>query len=197
MKSNIAPDVIVDASGYLARLSEAIENSNVQEIDAGIGLVRDAWESGKQIIVFGNGGSALTAAHFVTDWNKSIFLTSGKPLRGLCLADNMGLVTAYSNDLSYEDVFVFQLKNLFNTGDLVIGISGSGNSENVLRAIAYANDNGGVTLGLCGFGGGKLRQLAQHSICTNVHDMQISEDLHLIFGHMVLKSLCAAPAVNP
>jgi D-sedoheptulose 7-phosphate isomerase len=109
-----------------------------------------------------------------------------------CLADNIGLVTAYSNDVSYDDLFVMQLKNLLNVGNLVIGISGSGNSENVLRAIAYANDGGGVTLGLSGFGGGKLRQLAQHNICTNVHDMQLSEDLHLVFGHTVMKCLCAS-----
>jgi D-sedoheptulose 7-phosphate isomerase len=124
-----------------------------------------------------------------------MFLATSKPFRGHCLADNMGLVTAYSNDISYEDVFVMQLKNFLTVGDLVIGISGSGNSENVLRAIAYANDNGGITLGLCGFGGGKLRELARHSICTNVHDMQLSEDLHLIFGHMVMKCLCAHPVV--
>jgi D-sedoheptulose 7-phosphate isomerase len=183
---------IADATGYLAGLSAAIKGVNIREIDAGVELVREAWKSGKQIFVCGNGGSALTAAHFVTDWNKGIFLATGIRFRAHCLADNMGLVTAYSNDMSYEDIFVMQLKNLLDVGDLVIGISGSGNSENVLRAIAYANDSGGVTLGLSGFGGGKLRQLAQHNICTNVHDMQLSEDLHLVFGHTVMKCLCAS-----
>ena len=107
---------ITDAASYLAHLSAAIKGVNIREIDAGIELIREAWKSGKQIIVCGNGGSALTAAHFVTDWNKGIFLATGLQFRAHCLADNMGLVTAYSNDMSYEDVFVMQLKNFSISG---------------------------------------------------------------------------------
>jgi D-sedoheptulose 7-phosphate isomerase len=179
------------AQNYLARLSETIRKLDADEFDSSIGLVRSAWQSNKQIIVFGNGGSALTALHYVTDWNKAIYLATGKPIRARCLLDNIGLVTAYANDISYDDIFLEQLKAALMPGDLVIGISGSGNSENVLRAIAYANENDGVTLGICGYSGGKLRKLARHSICTNVHDMQLSEDLHLVFGHIVMQTLCA------
>lgn len=179
------------AQNYLTRLSDTIGKLDAHEFDAAIDLVRSAWQSDKQIIIFGNGGSALTALHYVTDWNKAIYLAKGKPIRARCLVDNIGLVTAYANDIAYDDVFLEQLKTVLAAGDLVIGISGSGNSENVIRAIAYANEHDGVTLGVCGYSGGKLRKLAHHSICTNVHDMQLSEDLHLVFGHIVMQTLCA------
>jgi D-sedoheptulose 7-phosphate isomerase len=184
-------DMIIGAAeAYLSRLSKVVAALDTAAFDAAIGLVKSAWDNGKQIIVFGNGGSALTAQHFVTDWNKMIYLRTRKPFRGVCLAVNMGLVTAYGNDVSYDDVFLEQLKPVLNKDDLVIAISGSGNSKNVLRPVQYANDNGGITLGLCGFDGGKLKRLARHSICANVHDIQLSEDIHLMFGHMTVQTLC-------
>lgn len=175
---------------YLGRLSRVIDAIDLAAFDHAISLIRDAWERGQQIIVFGNGGSALTAEHYVTDWGKGVYLSTGRPFRGVCLSENMGLITAYANDVSYQDVFVAQLKPAMARGDLVIGISGSGNSENVLRAIRHANENGGVTLGICGYDGGKLRALAQHAICADVNDMQISEDIHLVFGHITMQALC-------
>jgi D-sedoheptulose 7-phosphate isomerase len=178
------------AKGYLTRLSQTIEALDILAFDNAIGLIRAAWENGKQIIVFGNGGSALTAQHYVTDWNKAIYLKTGRPFRGVCLAENIGLISAYANDVSYSDVFLEQLKPLLHNDDLVIGISGSGNSENILRPIRYANENGGISLGICGYDGGKLRQIAQHAICADIDDMQLSEDVHLIFGHLTLQSLC-------
>jgi D-sedoheptulose 7-phosphate isomerase len=97
---------------------------------------------------------------------------------------------AYANDVSYQSVFVEQLKNLLEPNDLIIAISGSGNSENVIRAVDYANQHGAVTLGLCGYDGGKLKDLAQHVVWANVNDMQLAEDIHAIFGHIVMRSLC-------
>jgi D-sedoheptulose 7-phosphate isomerase len=178
------------AKGYLTRLSQTIEALDILAFDNAIGLIRAAWENGKQIIVFGNGGSALTAQHYVTDWNKAIYLKTGRPFRGVCLAENIGLISAYANDISYNDVFLEQLKPVLHDDDLVIGISGSGNSENILRPIRYANENGGISLGICGYDGGKLKQIAQHAICADINDMQLSEDVHLIFGHLTLQSLC-------
>jgi D-sedoheptulose 7-phosphate isomerase len=178
------------ADEYLGRLSNVIANLDTSEIDSAVGLVEHAWKNGRQVISLGNGGSALTALHYINDWNKSVYLATGVAFRGRSLCDNIGLVMAYSNDISYEDVFVEQLKNVLHAGDLVIGISGSGNSENVLRAIGYANIHDAVTLGICGYSGGKLKELAQHSICANVNDMQLSEDIHLIFGHIVMRRLC-------
>jgi D-sedoheptulose 7-phosphate isomerase len=175
---------------YLSRLSHVISRLDVCQIDNAIGLIEEAWKAGRQIICLGNGGSALTALHYITDWNKSLFLSIGVPFRGRTLCDNIGLMMAYSNDISYEDVFVEQLKDVMMKEDLVIGISGSGNSENVIRAIKYANDNDAVTLGICGYDGGRLKAMAQHHVWANVSDMQLSEDVHGIFGHIVMQTLC-------
>jgi D-sedoheptulose 7-phosphate isomerase len=158
--------------------------------DDAVSLVAQAQASGRQIITLGNGGSSLTALHFITDWNKSIHLATKRPFRGRSLVDNVGLAFAYSNDISFADVFSEQLKNILEPGDLVIAISGSGNSENVVRAVEYANEHGAVTLGLCGYGGGKLKDIAQHVVWANVNDMQLSEDIHSIFGHIVMQKLC-------
>ena len=178
------------ADAYLAKLSKVLSHLNRDQIDNGINLIANAWQAGKQIITLGNGGSSLTAIHFINDWNKSIFMSSGRPFRGRSLVDNMGLVMAYGNDNSFEDIFKEQLKNVLDEGDLVIAISGSGNSENVIRAVNFANENGAVTLGLCGYRGGKLKQIAQHVIWVDVDDMQLAEDAHFFFGHMVMQRLC-------
>ena len=178
------------ANTYLSRLSKLLESFDRTQVDNAVKVIADAWQAGRQIITLGNGGSSMTALHFINDWNKSIFMSTGKPFRGRSLVDNMGLVMSYGNDISFQDIFVEQLKNIFQPGDLVIAISGSGNSENVIRAVSYANDNNGVTLGLCGYRGGKLKALAQHVLWADVDDMQLSEDVHAIFGHIVMQRLC-------
>lgn len=178
------------AKTYLSRLSKLLESFDRTQVDNAVKVIADAWQAGRQIITLGNGGSSMTALHFINDWNKSIFMSTGKPFRGRSLVDNMGLVMSYGNDISFQDIFVEQLKNIFQPGDLIIAISGSGNSENVIRAVSYANDNNGVTLGLCGYRGGKLKDLAQHVLWADVDDMQLSEDVHAIFGHIVMQRLC-------
>jgi len=182
------------AESYLARLISLLEAFDRGQVDDAIKVIAEAWAKGQQIITLGNGGSSLTALHFVNDWNKSLYMANGKSFRGRSLVDNIGLVMAYGNDVSFEDIFVEQLKNVLQAGDLVIAISGSGNSENVLRAVRYANENGAVTLGLCGYSGGKLKVLAQHVVWANVADMQLSEDAHAIFGHIVMQRLCHSKA---
>src|SRR4249919_3941734 len=143
------------AQDYFSRLSRLIDTFDRKQVDDAVKLIADAWQGGRQVITLGNGGSSMTALHFVNDWNKSIFMSSGKPFRGRSLVDNMGLVMSYGNDVSFQDIFVEQIKNVLQAGDLVIAISGSGNSENVIRAVQYANNNNGITLGLCGYRGGK------------------------------------------
>jgi D-sedoheptulose 7-phosphate isomerase len=175
---------------YLNKLGLALAALNRQELDEGVRMVRDAWERGAQVFTLGNGGSSMTALHYITDWNKMVYLNHGRQFRGRSLVDNMGLVMAYGNDTSFADIFIEQLKNLMAPGDLVIAISGSGNSENVIRAVDYANKNGGVTLGLAGFSGGKLKGIAQHCVWVAADDMQLCEDAHAIFGHIVMQSLC-------
>ena len=177
-------------SGYLDGLSRTMERLDRADLEAAIALVEKSWVDGRRIFAFGNGGSALTASHYIHEWNKMAFLAEGRPFHGHCLSDNIGLVTAYANDMSYDDVYSEQLKNGMAQGDLVIALSGSGNSENVVRALEYANAAGGVTLAVCGFDGGKIKRIAQHSLWVPSPDMQICEDLHFVFGHMVMKALC-------
>lgn len=177
---------------YLEGLTRVLNGIDHGAFDAGIAMIADAWLRGAQIITLGNGGSATTAQHFVTDWGKMVRLSTGKALNARSLVDNMGLITAYSNDLSYADIFVEQLKDVMKRDDLVVAISGSGNSENVIRAVEYANANGAYTLGLCGYSGGRLKSCAQRVIWVNINDMQLCEDAHAIFGHIVLKKLCSA-----
>jgi len=180
----------VSCATYIHRITSVLNGMDIAAMDEGVRMVERAWQRGAQIITLGNGGSAMTALHFVTDWNKSVYLASGRSFRGRTLVDNMGLITAYANDISYQDLFSEQLKNIAVPGDLVIAISGSGNSENVIRAVDYANEIGCETLGLVGYSGGKLKGIAQHVIHADVQDMQLCEDVHAMFGHMVMQSLC-------
>jgi len=181
------------SKNYFGRLNQVIAQQDASAYDHGIELVRTAWQQGRQVITLGNGGSSMTALHFMTDWVKNVYLKKGKPFRGRSLVDNIGLIMAYSNDLSFQDLFIEQLKNIMEPGDLVIAISGSGNSENVIRAVEYANQHGAVTLGLSGFDGGKLKKISHHNIWVDSHDMQIVEDVHACFGHLVLQALAYQP----
>lgn len=178
-------------STYFSKLKAVLDSIEFDQVDNAIRLIEKKWRNQNQVIVMGNGGSSLTALHYINDWNKSIYLSTKKPFRGRTLIDNIGLVMSYGNDIAFEDVFVEQLKNIMQPDDLVIAISGSGNSENVLRAIDYANTNGAETLGICGYDGGRLSELAQMHICARVQDMQLSEDVHFIFGHIVMQYLCS------
>ena len=181
------------AASYTKKLAQLLARLDFAAIDAGVDLIEKAWRDGKQIIALGNGGSSLTALHFINDWNKSVYLSSKLPFRGRTLVDNVGLLMSYANDIAFEDVFAEQLKNILQPGDLVIALSGSGNSENVIRAVNYANTHGAKTLGLCGYRGGKLKEAAQHVIWVDVDDMQLAEDVHFLFGHIVMQRLCANP----
>lgn len=181
----------MNAKNYFLKLSKQIDEIDFDQFDIGVELIKKTWKRGGQIITLGNGGSSLNALHFINDWNKSIFLSSSKQFYGRSLVDNLGLVMSYSNDISFEDVFVEQLKNIMRPDDLIIAISGSGNSKNVIKAVGYANDNDVETLALTGFDGGTLKKISKNNIWIPINDMQIVEDFHSIFGHIVMQSLCA------
>lgn len=139
----------------------------------------------KRIYTLGNGGSASTASHMASDLNKGASRHDAPRFRAVALTDNIPLMLAWGNDSSYDDIFVEQLKNHLEKGDVVIGISGSGNSTNVLRAIEYANKKGAVTIGLTGFDGGKLAKMAKISYVVPSQTMQQIEDVHLLIEHML------------
>jgi D-sedoheptulose 7-phosphate isomerase len=172
---------------YLNQLNDTIRSLNTDEITSVANALLDAYNRNANIFVCGNGGSALTASHLACDLNKGVSYGLEKRFKVIPLTDNMGTIMAYSNDVSYECIFVEQMKNFFLKGDVVIGISGSGNSPNVLRAVEYANENEGITIGLTGYDGGSLKKQAAYSINANINDMQISEDIHMIMCHLLMK----------
>lgn len=174
---------------YINRLKTCADALDRQEIDTFIRVLLTARDEGKTIFIMGNGGSGATASHFCCDFNKGMSYRQDKKFKMICLNDNVATMLAYANDVSYEQVFVEQLKNFVQPGDVVIGISGSGNSKNVLRAIEYANQIGAVTVGLTGYNGGQLRTLVKYSVNTNIDDMQITEDIHMMLGHMIYSIL--------
>jgi D-sedoheptulose 7-phosphate isomerase len=177
-------------SNYLAAHTRLAQQLNTDAFQKGIDMVKAAFEGGKKIITCGNGGSASTASHYITDWNKMVNLATGKKFRGVSLCDNVGLITAYGNDLSFADVFAGQLDALMDEGDLLVAISGSGNSANVLKAIEATRRAGGNVLGVVGYDGGMMMPMCDHSVWVQSFDMQLCEDVHLMFGHMVMKTLC-------
>ncbi len=172
---------------YCSRLKKTLDALDTENIVNAVNVIRRAFIEGRQIFIMGNGGSAATSSHIACDLNKGASADLGRKFKVICLNDNMPTILATANDLSYEDIFVEQLKNFLRPSDVVVGISGSGNSKNVLKAIEYANQNGGITIGLCGYDGGKLKKVSQHSIHIAINDMQISEDIHLIIGHIMMQ----------
>ena len=134
---------------------------------------------------FGNGGSGATASHICGDFIKGVSYGLDKRFKCICLNDNMSSMMAISNDISYDDIFIEPLRNFMKKGDLVIGISGSGNSNNVVKAIEFAKIKGVKTLAFCGFRGGKIKELADYCFHAEVMDMEVTEDVHLIAFHMI------------
>jgi D-sedoheptulose 7-phosphate isomerase len=181
---------------YLAAHAELAQRLDHDRIGAAISLIASKFEAGKKIFTCGNGGSASTASHYVTDWTKMVNLATGKRFRGFSLCDNIGMITAFGNDLSYDEVFSGQLRAVMDEGDLLIAVSGSGNSPNIVKAVEYANSIGGDTLAILGYDGGKVLPLARHHVLVPSFDMQMCEDVHLMFGHMVMKTLCGLTIKN-
>lgn len=170
---------------YLDELQATMAALPIEQIGDIVTALLDARERDAQVFAVGNGGSAATASHFAVDLGKGASWDGGR-FRVLSLTDNVPWLTALANDVSYEDVFVEQLKNYARAGDLLLAISGSGNSENVLRAVRFANSVGCRTIGLAGFGGGRLKQEAQQCLVIPSDHMGRSEDAHLIVLHAVL-----------
>lgn len=171
---------------YLEMEKEVLTQLPKEDISNVMNVLERARLNQKRIFICGNGGSASTASHYECDFNKGISYDQDIKYDFECLSDNVPMMMAIANDMGYEDVFVVPLKNKLRAGDVVIGISGSGNSENVVRAIKYANEIGAETIAICGYSGGKIKELAKHNIHVNVNNMQIVEDVHLILNHLMM-----------
>jgi len=179
---------------YLDLEISVLQNLNHQEINTLMNAIEAARQRNAAIYIMGNGGSGSTASHFTNDFNKGISEFIDQKYRFVCLNDNMATVMAIANDIGFNAVFEFQLRGKVAKGDLVIGISGSGNSENVLNAIELAKSTGATTAGLTGYDGGKLRKLVDISVHVPIMSMQITEDVHMVFDHLMMsilyKELC-------
>lgn len=185
---------VAEMEGYLDSVQKAIAKFDRGELNAWIQLLLDAYERDAVIYVFGNGGSGSTASHFACDINKGVSFGRDKRFRVIALNDNVPTLMAYANDVEYADIFVEPLRNFVRPGDVAVGISGSGNSENVLRAIRFAREAGATTVGITGYDGGNLRREAEYSVNARVDDMQVSEDVHMVLVHLTMRVLCGAMA---
>jgi D-sedoheptulose 7-phosphate isomerase len=187
----------LDIPQYIARLQDELSRVDPREIQAWADLIFEAWEREKFIFVFGNGGSATTATHITEDLGKSslkhehLLDETKKRLKIMSLTDNQGWILAVGNDVGYEHIFSQQLMNYGGAGDLVIAISGSGNSPNVLTAVDWADRHGLKTFALTGFDGGKLKQMAHGGMHVPLHDMGMVESIHLALFHWVLNDVFA------
>ena len=182
-------DFTSDIKAYRQREIDVLNALDLAAISEAMNVIVDAFHRDANIYICGNGGSAATASHYANDFNKGISEHKEKKFRMRCLCDNFATVMAIANDISYDEVFRFQLRGVLRPCDLVIGISGSGNSKNVLNAIEYAKSMGVTTIGITGYNGGKLKQMADYHMDVMVDDMQITEDVHMFFDHMMYRVL--------
>ena len=178
-------------TGYFNYLNDLQMKLNVADINDVINCFITAREKGKTIYFAGNGGSAATASHFAQDLGEVGRKANVKSFKTISLADNVSLITAIGNDYGYEKIFSIQLSGLFNKGDVLVVVSASGNSPNVIDAVKQANEMGGKTIGLVGFDGGKLLEMCDYVIHvkTNKGEFGPVEDLHMILDHMVTSFL--------
>ncbi len=187
-------DYIMEIKDYIDLEKKILNKLDVDLINQTINLLVKSLNEEGIIYIFGNGGSAATASHFQNDFNKGISEYTDKKFRFCCLNDNIATLMAIANDIGYEEVFRFQLLNKLRAKDIVIAISGSGNSKNVLNAVMYAKSQGCKVIGMTGYDGGRLREMSDLSIHVPINSMQITEDIHMIMDHLIMavlyKHLC-------
>lgn len=177
------------AQEYLSLVKDTIDKLDQSSIEAAANAFYDTYQKGGNIYTMGNGGSGASASHAAGDFLKGASYGLDKRFRMICLNDNIAAMMAIANDIGYEDIFVEQLKNFIKPGDLIIGISGSGNSENVVRAMEFAKGQGAKTIAMTGFGGGKISKMADISVNAPVQDMEVTEDLHMVVFNIIKKEM--------
>jgi len=180
-------------SEYKSYTQQAIDSVDEGAVDGVIDILYDAWKRDASIFVIGNGGSAANASHFAQDLAKGTRPTPDfpRPMRALSLTDNVAFFSALGNDEGYENVFVEQLRTYCRPGDLIVAISGSGNSPNILKAVGYAKEKGVKTIGVTGFSGGRLRDMVDFSVHVPLNDMCTSESVHSVIFHYVILQLAS------
>ena len=179
------------AADYLTRVCDEIKRLDVAQLEKVCDLVEEAYDAGRFVFICGNGGSGANASHLCEDLAKGTLrdFENQKRLKVLSLTDNTSGIMAWANDEGYDRIFLEQLKNLASPGDVLLTISGSGNSPNILKAVDWSNKNGLTTCGITGFDGGKLKRLTRHNLHVAVDDMGIVESLHQVVFHWVIDDL--------
>lgn len=176
---------------YLDGVCSLLGKLAVDDIKQVIDILLDACRSGRWVYIMGNGGSAATASHMANDLAKGTFVPGAPRFRAIALTDNVPLITAWANDTEYANIFVEQLAPLVEKGDVVIGISGSGNSANVLRAVRLAKERGAITIGFTGADGGELARLVDLNVLAPGAPMEMAEDVHMVLDHLICTTLRA------
>lgn len=184
------------AADYLVRLSKTFADYPLAQIESLGEALLDCWKTGKQVFIFGNGGSAGNAVHLANDWIYGISKKFGSGLRVTALPANASVITCLANDEGYDSIFSYQLAVLAKPGDVIIALSGSGNSPNIVKALEHARTAGLKSYAILGYSGGKALTLADHPIHVPVQDMQLSEDAQLIVGHLLMQWLYSVGAAR-
>jgi len=178
---------------YTDSLSNALRLDAMQQVPLLGKALHEAWKEGRCVYLCGNGGSAGNAIHLANDLLYGAGVRSSTGLRVEALSANSAVLTCLANDIGYDEIYAAQIRVKANKGDILIALSGSGNSLNIVKALEAGNRLGMATFAILGFNGGKCKDIAQHPIHFAVHDMQIAEDLQLIVGHICMQWLCANP----
>jgi D-sedoheptulose 7-phosphate isomerase len=178
-------------SSYTEKLSQALRLDAMQQVNLLGMTLRETWQAKRNIYLCGNGGSAGNAIHLANDFLYGVGTKKGIGMRVEALSANSAVLTCLANDIGYDQIYAEQLRVKANSGDVLIVLSGSGNSANVVKAIEMGNSIGMTTFAILGFSGGKCKEIAHHPIHFEVDDMQIAEDLQLIAGHICMQWLCA------
>lgn len=185
---------IQDIKDYIDLEIQVLQQLDVEKINAALNLLNETRIKKGRIYICGNGGSSATASHFQNDFNKGVSEYIETPFRFHCLNDNIATLMAIANDIGFDEVFRFQLRGNLDPDDILIAISGSGNSTNVINAVEYAKAQGNKVIGLTGFSGGKLKELSDISLHAPIDSMQVTEDIHMILDHLMMsifyKYLC-------
>jgi D-sedoheptulose 7-phosphate isomerase len=178
-----------DFNEYFSKVSDTLSLVDTHKVILLVELLLKAREEERTVFIFGNGGSGATASHVTGDFLKGISYGLDKRFRVQCLNDNISGMMAISNDLTYEEIFIEQLKVFVKPDDIVIGISGSGNSANVVKAIEYARSKKAKTVAFCGYKGGKIKEIADLVIHAPIQDMEVTEDVHIIIFHAIKQAM--------
>lgn len=176
---------------YVGRLQQILDTLDLAAVERAAAAIIEAYDTHRTVFICGNGGSASTASHMAADLGKNTVAAGKTRLRVLSLNDNMAWFSALGNDLGYDNVFVEQIANLLQPGDVLVAISASGNSPNVVKAAEFARTHGGKVVALVGFKGGKLKEIADVTVHLQSHDYGPVEDGHLILNHMFVEAVRA------